>query len=82
MSAFTIFTISVTLLDSGFLIDDGTYVFNYHDLVKEAGVLDVKFPNKDDIEAEAMFLDPASNSPSKGQVRGIAMLRTQDPSAR
>jgi S1-C subfamily serine protease len=50
-----------TLLGSGFLIGDGAHVFTYHNLVKEAETITVKFPNEDDIEAEAVFLDPASN---------------------
>jgi len=55
------FNTHVTLLGSGFLIGDGEHVFTYHDLVKEAETLMVKFPNEDDIEAEVVFLDPASN---------------------
>ncbi len=58
---FLTFTTPVTRLGSGFLVGDGMHVFTYHDLVKEAGVLNVKFPNEDDIQAEVMFLDPASN---------------------
>jgi S1-C subfamily serine protease len=50
-----------TLLGSGFLIGDGAHVFTYHNLVKEAETLTVKFPNEDDIEAEIVFSDPASN---------------------
>jgi S1-C subfamily serine protease len=50
-----------TLLGSGFLIGDGTHVFTYNDLVKEAETLAVKFPNEDDIEAELVFRDLASN---------------------
>jgi S1-C subfamily serine protease len=50
-----------TLLGSGFLIGDGAHVFTYHNLVKEAESITVKFPNEDDIEAEVVFLDPASN---------------------
>ena len=61
MLAFLIFATPVTRLGSGFLVGDGMHVFTYHDLVKEAGVLNVKFPNEDDIEAEVIFLDPASN---------------------
>ena len=56
-----IFNTHVTLLGSGFLVGDGTYLLTYHDLVKEAEVLKVKFPNEDDIEAEVVSLDPASN---------------------
>jgi S1-C subfamily serine protease len=50
-----------TLLGSGFLIGDGAHVFTYHNLVKEAEGIAVKFPNEDDIEAEVVFIDPASN---------------------
>jgi S1-C subfamily serine protease len=50
-----------TLLGSGFLIGDGAHVFTYHDLVKEAKTLTVKFPNEDDIEAEVVFFDSTSN---------------------
>ena len=56
-----VFNTHVTLLGSGFLIGDGEYVFTYHDLVKEAKKLTVKFPNEDDIEANLMFADPAHN---------------------
>ena len=51
----------VTRLGSGFLVGEGQHVLTYHDLVKEAGVLKVKFPNEDDIAAEVVFTDPASN---------------------
>ena len=61
MLAFLIFSTPVTRLGSGFLIGDGQHVFTYHDLVKEAEVLNVKFPNEDDIEANVVFSDPASN---------------------
>lgn len=50
-----------TLLGSGFLVGDGAHVFTYHDLVKEAETLKVKFPNEDDIEAEVVYFDSASN---------------------
>ncbi len=55
------FTMPVTRLGSGFLVGEGRHVLTYHDLVKEAGVLKVKFPNEDDIVAEVVFADPASN---------------------
>lgn len=55
------FTMPVTRLGSGFLVGEGRHVLTYHDLVKEAGVLKVKFPNEDDIAAEVVFADPASN---------------------
>ena len=54
-------TMPVTRLGSGFLVGEGQHVLTYHDLVKEAGVLKVKFPNEDDIAAEVVFTDPASN---------------------
>ena len=54
-------TMPVTRLGSGFLVGEGQHVLTYHDLVKEAGVLKVKFPNEDDIAAEVVFADPASN---------------------
>jgi S1-C subfamily serine protease len=50
-----------TLLGSGFLVGDGAHVFTYHELVKEAETLTVKFPNEDDIDAEVVFRDSASN---------------------
>ena len=50
-----------TLLGSGFLIGDGAHVFTYHDLVKDAETLTIKFPNEDDIEAEVVFFDSTSN---------------------
>ena len=56
-----IFNTHVTLLGSGFLVGDGTYVLTYHDLVKEAKALTVKFPNEDDIEAEVVSIDLANN---------------------
>jgi S1-C subfamily serine protease len=59
--AFLTFNTPVTRLGSGFLIGDGAHVFTYHDLVKEAETLKIKFPNEDDINAEVVFLDPASN---------------------
>ena len=54
-------TMPVTRLGSGFLVGEGQHVLTYHDLVKKAGVLKVKFPNEDDIAAEVVFTDPASN---------------------
>ena len=58
MLAFMIFSTPVTRLGSGFLIGDGQHVFTYHDLVKEAELLNVKFPNEDDIEANIIPGDP------------------------
>ena len=54
-------TMPVTRLGSGFLVGEGQHVLTYHDLVKEAGVFKVKFPNEDDIAAEVVFTDLASN---------------------
>jgi serine protease Do len=51
----------VTRLGSGFLVGEGQHVLTYHDLVKEAGVLKIKFPNEDDIAAEVVFTDPDNN---------------------
>ncbi|MEK9629694.1 MAG: serine protease [Nitrospinota bacterium] len=50
-----------TLLGSGFLIGDGKHVFTYANLIKEADVITVKFPNEDDILAEVLLIDPSSN---------------------
>ncbi len=55
------FNMTVTRLGSGFLVGEGRHVFTYLELVKEAGALKVKFPNEDDISAEVVFTDPASN---------------------
>ena len=56
-----VFHTPVTRLGSGFLVGDGRQLVTYHDLVKDARILKVKFPNQDDIEAELIFADPASN---------------------
>ena len=63
------FNTHATLLGSGFLVEDGTHVLTYHQLVKEKETLTVKFPNEDNIEAEIVFLDPASN---------LAILKLKD----
>ncbi len=55
------FNMPVTRLGSGFLVGEGRHVFTYLELVKEAEALKVKFPNEDDISAEVVFTDPASN---------------------
>jgi serine protease Do len=62
-------TMPVTRLGSGFLVGEGQHVLTYHGLVKEAGVLKIKFPNEDDIAAEVVFTDPASN---------LAILKLKD----
>ena len=56
-----IFNTHVTLLGSGFLVGDGRHVLTYYGLVKEAKILKAKFPNEDDIEAEVVSIDRASN---------------------
>lgn len=55
------FNTHVTLLGSGFIAGEEGHILTYHDLVKNAEVLTVKFPNEDDIEAEVVFNDPTSN---------------------
>ena len=55
------FNTHMTLIGSGFLIGDGNYVFTYHDLVKEAETIKVRFPNEDDIAAKVIFIDPSIN---------------------
>jgi S1-C subfamily serine protease len=52
---------SVIRLGSGFLIGDGAHVFTYYDLVKEADIVKIKFPNEDDIRAEVVFHDSTNN---------------------
>ncbi len=51
----------VTRLGSGFLIGDGRYVITYYDLVKEAEIIKVKFPNEDDIKAKSVYKKPSTN---------------------
>ena len=63
------FNTHATLLGSGFLVGDGTHVLTYQHLVKAKETLTVKFPNEDNIEAEIVFLDPASN---------LAILKLKD----
>ena len=66
---FATFNMPVTRLGSGFLVGEGRHVFTYHDLVKDADTLKVKFPNEDDIEAELVFAEPAS---------GLAVLKLKE----
>jgi S1-C subfamily serine protease len=66
---FLIFNTPVTQLGSGFLIGDGRHVFTYHQLVKEAEVINIKFPNEDDIKADMIFADSAHN---------LALLKLQE----
>jgi S1-C subfamily serine protease len=61
LPVFLIFNTPVTRLGSGFLIGDGQHVFTYHELVKEADFIKVKFPNEDDIEAKILIADPTHN---------------------
>ena len=58
---FLIFNTPVTRLGSGFLIGSGSYVFTYHDLVKEADSIKVVFPNEDDIPAALLYKDANHN---------------------
>jgi S1-C subfamily serine protease len=58
---FLIFNTPVTRLGSGFLIGSGSYVFTYHDLVKEADSIKVVFPNEDDIPATLLYQDTNHN---------------------
>ena len=58
---FLIFNTPVTRLGSGFLIGSGSYVFTYHDLVKEADSIKVVFPNEDDILATLLYKDANHN---------------------
>ena len=58
---FLIFNTPVTRLGSGFLINSGSYVFTYHDLVKEAVSIKVVFPNEDDIPATLLYQDANHN---------------------
>jgi len=51
----------VTRLGSGFLIGDAHHVITYYDLVKEAEVVNVKFPNEDDIKAKSVYKNPNKN---------------------
>jgi len=51
----------VTRLGSGFLIGDAHHVITYYDLVKEAEIINVKFPNEDDIKAKLVYKNPGKN---------------------
>ncbi len=51
----------VTRLGSGFLIGGARTVITYYDLVKEAEIINVKFPNADDIKAKLVYKSPAKN---------------------
>jgi S1-C subfamily serine protease len=56
-----VMTTPVTRLGSGFLIGDGQNVITYYDLLKEAEIIQVKFPNEDDIKAKLVYKNPAKN---------------------
>ena len=60
---------SSTRLGSGFLIGQEIHVFTYYNLVKEAEIIKVKFPNEDDIAADIVFHDSTQN---------IAILELQE----
>ena len=60
---------SSTRLGSGFLIGQELHVFTYYNLVKEAEIIKVKFPNEDDIAADIVFYDSTQN---------IAILELQE----
>ncbi len=51
----------VTRLGSGFLIGDTRNVITYYDLVKEAEIINVKFPNEDDVKAKLVYKKPTKN---------------------
>ena len=51
----------VTRLGSGFLIGETRNVITYYDLVKEAEIINVKFPNEDDIKAKLIYKNPSKN---------------------
>ncbi len=58
---FLVMNTPVARLGSGFLIGDGQYVMTYYDLLKEAEVIQVKFPNEDNIKAALVYKSPAKN---------------------
>jgi S1-C subfamily serine protease len=51
----------VTRLGSGFLIGGARHIITYYGLVKEAQVINVKFPNENDITAKLVYKNPAKN---------------------
>ena len=55
------FNMPVTHIGSGFLLGEGRHIFTYHGLVNNAEILNVKFPNEDNIAADVVFVDPPSN---------------------
>jgi len=67
---FLIWSTPVSRLGSGFLIGNTQYVLTYYDLVKDAGNIQVKFPNEDDIPAKWM---------NKGKTDNVAILELLEP---
>lgn len=65
-----IWSTPVARLGSGFLIGNGPYVFTYHDLIMDAGNIQIKFPNEDNIPAKTVFMSEADN---------LAILELQEP---
>lgn len=51
----------VARLGSGFLVGEGRNVITYYDLVKEAEIINVKFPNEDDVKAKLVYKEPSKN---------------------
>jgi len=51
----------VTRLGSGFLIGGAHHIVTYYDLVKESEIINVKFPNENDITAKLVYKNPAKN---------------------
>jgi serine protease Do len=58
---FLVMSTPVTRLGSGFLIGGANHIITYYDLVKEANVINVKFPNENDITAKLVYKNPANN---------------------
>lgn len=58
---FLVMNTPVTRLGSGFLIGDTRNAITYYDLVKEAEIINVKFPNEDDIKAKLVYKNPSKN---------------------
>ena len=65
-----IWSTPVTQLGSGFLIGNTRFVLTYYDLVKDAGNIQVKFPNEDDIPAKFI---------NKGKTDNVAILELLEP---
>jgi S1-C subfamily serine protease len=56
-----IWSTPVTRLGSGFIIGNTRFVLTYYDLVKDAGNIQVKFPNEDDIPAKWLNRETTDN---------------------